>query len=120
MHGSKDPPLLGAEEIGLEAGVAVFVGPEGEGDGGEVIHERDGVAIFREVDGAQIEFAGIAGFDADVGELLRGVHGELVFGFFAAGRAQEAAKLPFFGAEGAEQEAFAAVAFGTQDAEQRA
>jgi hypothetical protein len=28
---------LRAQEIGLEAGVAVFVGPEGEGDGSEVI-----------------------------------------------------------------------------------
>src|SRR5437868_3674264 len=38
-----------AEEVGLEAGVAVFVGPESEGDGGEVVNQGDGVAVFGEV-----------------------------------------------------------------------
>jgi len=57
------------------------------------------------------EFASVAGFDADVGQLLGDVDGEFGIGFFAAGGARmRRNSIP--GAEGAEEEAFAAVAFG--------
>jgi hypothetical protein len=59
----------------LEAGVAVLLGPERQWNGGEVIDERDGVAVFCQVDGLEIELAGIAGFDANVGQLLRNIDG---------------------------------------------
>jgi len=103
----------------VEAGVAVFVGPKGEGEGSEVIDERNGVAVFCEIDGANVELAGFAGFDAHVRELLGDVDGELVFGFFAAGGAEKAAKVPFAHTEGAEKEALAAVSFETKRAKHR-
>ena len=106
---------LGAEEVGLEAGVALFVGPKSLGDGGEVVHEGDGVAVLGEVHAGKEKFAGIAGLDAKMGKLLGDVDGEFVFGFFAAGGAKDAAKFPFLRAEGAEKKALAAVAFGTKD-----
>ena len=96
----------------------MFVGPEGEGDGGEVVNERDGVAVFCEIHGGEIELAGVAGFDADMGELLGDVDGELGFGFFTAGGAEDAAEFPFLGAEGTEEKAFAAIAFDAQDAQE--
>jgi len=37
---------LGAEDVGLEAGVAVLMGPERKWNRGQVIDERDGVAVF--------------------------------------------------------------------------
>jgi hypothetical protein len=38
---------LRAEEVGVQASVVVFGGPEGERDRGKVVDERDGVAVFR-------------------------------------------------------------------------
>ena len=37
---------LGAEEILVDAGVVVFLGPEGEREGGEIVDERNGVAVL--------------------------------------------------------------------------
>ena len=99
----------------MEAGVVVFGGPESQGEGGQVVDQGDGVAVFGEVDGADVVAAGVAGFYADVGELFGDVDGELGFGFFAAGGAEDAAEFPFVEAEGAEQVAFAAVAFDAED-----
>ena len=88
-------PGLGAKEIGVDAGVAVLAGPERERDGSEVVDERDGVAVFGEVDGADVEVAGVAGFDAKVRKLLDHINGELALGFFAASGTEDAAKIPF-------------------------
>jgi hypothetical protein len=74
------------------------------------------VAVFGQVDGAEVVAAGFAGFYADVGELFGDVDGEFVFGFFAARRAKDAAEFPFVETEGAEEVALAAVAFDAQDA----
>ena len=100
----------------METRVSVFVGPKRERDCGEVVHERDGIAVFCEVDGSEIELASVAGFDADVGQLLGDVDGELGFGLFATRGAMNPPKFPFLGAKGTEEEAFAAVAFDSEDA----
>lgn len=105
---------LRAEQIRLEAGVAVFVGPQGEWDSGQVVNERDRVAIFGQVDRAEEEFASIAGFDPNMGKLFGDVDGKLVFGFLAARGAQDAAKIPFAETKGANEAALAAVAFGPE------
>jgi hypothetical protein len=68
-------------------------------------------------DGADVVAAGVAGFNADVGELFGDVDGEFVFGFFAAGGAEDAAEFPFVEAEGADEVALAAVAFDAQNSE---
>ena len=65
----------------------MLVRPQSERDGGEVVDQGDGVAVFGEVDGGETKLAGVAGFDADVGQLLGDVDRELGFGFFAAGGA---------------------------------
>ncbi len=96
------------------------MGPQGERNRGQIIHQGDGVAVFGEIDSGEIKLAGVAGFDADVGQLLGDVDGELGFGFFAAGGAEDTAEFPFLEAEGAEEEAFAAVAFDSEDAGERA
>jgi hypothetical protein len=97
----------------------VFVGPEGEGKGGEIVNQGDGVAVFGEVDGADVVPAGIAGFDAHVRKLFGDIDRELAFGFFATGGAENAAKIPFVETKGANQPALAAVAFWAKHAEQR-
>ena len=61
----------------------MLVCPEREGDRGEVIDEGDGVAVFGQVDRSEEKLAGVAGFHADVGQLLRDVNWLLALGFFA-------------------------------------
>ena len=101
----------------MEAGVPVLVGPKGEGDNGEIIDKRDGVPIFCEIDGADVELAGVAGLDAHVRELLGDIDGELVFRFFTTGGAEKAAKIPFAHAKGTKEEALASVTLEAQGAE---
>jgi len=89
--------LLGAQtEIWLEARVALLVGPECEGNRGQIMKERDGMSVFRQVDrGEKENLAGVAGFEADVGQLL-GLHttGELAFGPSPACGAMNPAEFP--------------------------
>ena len=94
----------------------MLVGPEGEGKGGEIVDDGDSVAVLGEVDGAEVELAGVAGLDAYVGKLLGDVDGQLVFGFFAASGAEKASKIPLAHAKGAEETALAAVPFETKRA----
>ena len=53
------------------------------------------MAVFGQVDGADLGLAGVTGFDADVGELLGYVDGQFLFVFFAACVAIDSAKIPF-------------------------
>src|SRR5438034_10434647 len=76
--------------------------------------------LFRSVHAGEEKLAGVAGFDADVGQLLGNVDRQFAFLFFAACGAEDSPELPFLGAKGTEQEAFSAVAFGAQYTEQRA
>jgi hypothetical protein len=83
----------------VEAGEGVFLGPEREREGGEVVDDGDGVAVFGEVDGADAGFAGVAGFYAEVGELLGDVDGEFFFVGFGAVGAIDSAEIPLVQAE---------------------
>jgi hypothetical protein len=75
------------------------MGPESERDRGQIIDQGDGVAVFRQIDRAEIKLAGIASFHANVGQLLRYVDRELAFCFFAARRAMNPAKFPLLRAK---------------------
>ena len=77
------------------------------------------MAVFGQVDGAQIELAGFAGFHANVGKLLGYIDGEFLFVVFAAGGAENAAKLPLLKTKRTSEKAFAAVGFGAEHSEQR-
>jgi hypothetical protein len=72
----------------------VFLGPERQRDGGQIIDQGGGVSIFSEIDSAQIVFAGVTGFDADIRELFRDINGQLRFGLFGAGGADNYPKFP--------------------------
>src|SRR5260370_34400159 len=87
--------LLRAQEIVLEAGVAMLMRPECKGNGGEIVDQWNGVAVFCQVDSLEIELAGVASFDADVGQLLSNVDRQLGFGLFATRRAMNPPKFPF-------------------------
>src|SRR6266849_7136529 len=106
--------LLRAQKVGLEAGVAVLVGPQRQWDRCQIIDEWDSVAVFRQIHTCEVKLAGIAGFDADVGQLLRYVHRELAFRFLAARRAMNPPKFPLLRAERTKQKPFSAVAFHAQ------
>src|ERR1700674_5760740 len=93
--------------------------PKRERNRREVINNRDGVAIFCEVDRSKIKLAGIAGFDTDVRELLRYIHRQLVLCFFAARRAENPSEFPFLRTKRTEQKSFPAVAFRPQHAQKR-
>src|SRR5258708_33840351 len=96
----------------------MLVGPERERDGSEIIDQGDGVAVLGEIDGAQIKFAGVAGFHADVGKLLGNVDRQFAFLFLVTKRAENPPKIPFSVAERAKKEPFTAVTFGAQHAEE--
>lgn len=92
----------------------MFTGPKSQGNGRQIVDDRDGMTILGQVDGADVAVASVASFHADLGELLSQVHGELAFGFLAASRTEDTAKLPFAHAQRTEEKAFAAVAFGSK------
>src|SRR6266478_3928015 len=106
--------LLRAQKVGLEAGVAVLVGPQRQWDRCQIIDEGDSVAVFRQIHAGEKKFAGVARFDADVRQLLRYVDRKLAFGFFAARGAMNPAELPLLRAKRTEQKPFPAVAFHSQ------
>lgn len=53
----------------------MFLGPERQGNGGEIVHVGYGVTVFCEIDGAQVKLAGVTSFHTDVRELLGDVNG---------------------------------------------
>ncbi len=53
-----------------------------------------GVAVFRQIDCPEIKLSGITRFHANVRQLLRHVHRQLAFRFFAACRAQNPPEFP--------------------------
>src|SRR5216683_3753293 len=112
--------LLRAQKVGLEAGVAVLVGPQRQWDRCQIIDEWDSVAVFRQIHTCEVKLAGVAGFHADVWQLLRYVHRELAFGFFAACRAMNPPEFPLLGAKRTEQKPFPAIAFHSQHTHERA
>ena len=91
---------LHAKQIGFDFRVALLVGPEVEGGGGNFVDHRIGQAVLCEVDGLQILFAAIAALDANVVEVLSAIDPELAFVFFSASGADDAAELPLSEAEG--------------------
>src|SRR5271165_3510658 len=113
-----NPGFSSAEEISLNAPVAVFLRPETERNGREVIHGRHGIAILGQIDGAQIALTGFAGFHADVRELFRNEDRQLVFALLAAMGAENPAEFPLLRAERALQESLSAVAFHSQHGQQ--
>src|SRR5216684_624081 len=112
--------LLRAQKVGLEAGVAVLVGPQRQWDRCQIIDEGDSVAVFRQIHAGEKKFAGVARFDADVRQLLRYVDRKLAFGFFAARGAMNPAEFPLLRAKRTEQKPFPAVAFHSQHTHERA
>ena len=98
MSGAK-VDASGAEEIWLQADVAVLLGPQSEGDGSEVVDYGDSIAISGQVDRAHADLAGFAGFDANMRKLLGHVDGQLLFVLFAASHTIDSAEVPFLKAE---------------------
>ena len=43
---------LSTKQVGVDAGVAVLVGPKREGDGGQIVDDGHGIAIPGQIDGA--------------------------------------------------------------------
>ena len=109
----------GGEDVGLDAGIALLRGPQRKRHGCDVVDDRNGVAVFGEVDGAEEVLAGVAGIHADVRKLFGDVDGQLCFARFAATGAEDAAKFPLVRAERALQIAFCSVAFRAHDAQKR-
>jgi len=92
--GSRRDGDLQAEQIGLQLGVAVFRGPEVEGERRQFVHFGHGQAVASEVNGLDVGTACIAGLHANVRELRGGIDRELLLVFLAAVRTEEAAEFP--------------------------
>ena len=103
----------------MDAGIALLCGPQRKRHGGDVVDDRNGVAVFGEVDGAEEVLAGVAGIHADVRKLFGDVHRQLCLAGFTATGAEDAAKFPLVGAKRALQIPFCSVAFRAHDAEKR-
>src|SRR5713226_942216 len=92
----------------------MFMRPQTERNRRRVIDQRNGVAVFRQIDRGEKKLAGIAGFHANVRQLLRDVDWKLTFRLFAARGAQDAAEFPLLRTKRTQQESFPAIAFRAQ------
>src|SRR5579864_5005584 len=89
--------------------------PKIEWRGGQVIGDRIGVAVARQVDGLDMRLGSVATFQADVVEVGGVVDRKLPIIFFSAAYANDAAELPFGKAEAADQRSCGAIAHLPQD-----
>src|SRR5258708_15482710 len=110
---------LSSQEVGLEARIAALVRPEGKGNGRQIVDDRHGVSVLRQINGSQIKLAGVAALHANVRKLLRHVHRQFLFVFLAASRAKNSPEVPLLQTKGTQQPALPAVAFLPQDSQQR-
>ena len=93
--------------------------PEVQRGGGNLIDQRNAVAVEGEIDRLEVALTGITGFDSNSRILVGGVARKLLVIDFATSGTKDAAELPFGVTERAEKEALAAVTFGAEDRELR-
>src|ERR1700690_1481218 len=96
---TRNVAFLCSQYIALNSPQALLFGPEAERDGRQAVHQRHCVAIFGQINGAQIVLAGLAGFHADVRQLVRNIDGQVVLALFPAKSAQDAAEFPLLRAK---------------------
>ena len=82
------------QEVRLQLGVAVLLGPEIEGHRGDLVNEWLGQSVFCKVNRLQIGLAGVTTFHPNVIKFGRRVHREFGMIFFSAAGAKDAAELP--------------------------
>src|SRR5713101_9467930 len=85
---------LSSQEVGVEARIAAVVGPEGKGNGRQIVDNGHGIPIRRQINGPQIKLAGVAALHANVGKLLRNVHWQFFFVLLAASSAKNSPEVP--------------------------
>src|SRR5260370_24785791 len=110
---------LSSQEVGLEARIAALVGPEGKWNGRQIVDDRHGVSVLRQIDGPQIKFAGVAALHANVRKLFGHIHGQFLFVLLTASCAKNSPEVPFLQTKRAQQPALPAVPFRPQDSQQR-
>jgi hypothetical protein len=74
--------------------IPVLFGPENQGNRGQIVDHRNGVAILGHIDGTQQVFTGLTGLDTDVRKLPGCVNTELLFAVFSAVRARYPEETP--------------------------
>src|SRR2546430_232965 len=102
------------QEVRLQPRIPVLVGPKGERNRRQIIHQWNGVAVFRQVHSCEKKLAGVAGTRAEVGHLSCNIDRLLAFRFLATRRTMNPPKLPLFGAKRTEQRSFSAVTLRPQ------
>src|SRR5512136_2979869 len=99
-----------SHQVAVQLGVTALAGPKIKWSGGQLVDQRFGASIFREIDTLDICFADVAAFHANVIEVARRKDGKLFVVLLAAARANDAAKLPLGKAEGADHGSRSAIA----------
>src|SRR5271165_437359 len=84
----------------------------------EIVHHRDGIAIFRQVDRSNIKLASLASLHTNMWKLLRDIHGQFFFFLFPASGTKNPPKLPLMAAKRTDHAALPAVTFEPQHSKQ--
>lgn len=80
--------------------VALLLCPQMEGDGGNVLDERDSFGVLGDVAADEVILAGVAGFDTEMGEGFSGEDRKTIEGALLAGWAENAFTGPLAVAKG--------------------
>ena len=91
------------------ASVALFLRPEIQGQGGQVVHGRDRMAVAGHVNTLDVRLAGVAGVDARLRELFCAEYGQLVFVLLSTVGAENAPEFPLAGTQATNEGTFRAV-----------
>ena len=87
--------------------------PEIERHRCHLVHQRNGVAVDRQINRLEVVMAGIAGFYADSREIFRRIAGKFFVVSLPASGTQNAAELPLCQTKRTQQKTLAPIAFGT-------
>src|SRR5262249_10175982 len=97
---------------------AVFLCPKRERNRSKVIRFRNGISVFRQIDRAQVVFAGVAALDANVRKLFRHKHRQFVLTLFATGGTENSSEDPFIRTKRTVQKPSSAITFRLEHTEQ--
>lgn len=103
--------LLRVEDIAADLGIALFVCPQGQRDGGEFVHFGDRQAVLGEVDGLDVRPTGFADFHPDELKTRDRIDAHSVIAGLSARRARDTTIIPLRIAKRAEERLLGALAF---------
>src|SRR5450755_106164 len=101
----------------MNLAVALLRRPQVEGSSRDFVHDWNGQSVDGEVNGFQVVFTHIAGFDSYRRNAFCRIARKFFVMFLTAGWTKNSVKLPFRLAERTEEQPFSAIALGPDEGE---